>query len=190
MKWLREIDRWFIDAVLPHEGALVALGRKLLGSSDAAHDLVQDVLIEVIADRKWQSIVNPRVYLMRMVYTRALSVLKRRKIVPFAPLPTFETLFFADAAPDAFAVVDGRQKVELVMAAIDELPPQCREAFMLCRVHGYSSEEAAAVLGISASSVRTHVARGLALITRRVGAIALNEVPPSADLRAVRVDRD
>jgi RNA polymerase sigma-70 factor (ECF subfamily) len=190
MKWFRDIDRWFADAVLPNETALVKLARRLLGTNDAAQDLVQDVLTEVIADKKWQSIVNPRVYLMRMVYTRALNILKRRKVVPFQPLPSFETMYFADASPDAHRVIENKERVAQVLAAIDTLSPQCRHAFILCRLHELSAEEAGGVMGISASSVRSHLARGIGLLTQKLGSDLISDTPPPLDLRVPRADRD
>ncbi|MFP1132985.1 RNA polymerase sigma factor [Asticcacaulis sp. W401b] len=171
MKHLREIDIWIGHYILPHEGTLLAIARKLLGTQDAARDVVQDVIAELLTGERWRAISNPRKYAMRMVYTRSLDILNRQKIVPFQPLPPFDTLYFADATPDAFRIVSDRQRMKLVMAAIDGLPPQRRKAFVLCRVQGYSPEEAGKVLGLTASGVRNHISRSLAQLTRDLGSL-------------------
>ena len=44
-------------------------------------------------------------------------------------------------------------------AALDQLPAEDREAFLLVHHYGYSSFEAAALLGVPASTVRSRVAR-------------------------------
>lgn len=71
-------------------------------------------------------------------------------------------------APEAVTVeatperqVVNQDLLERVAAAIDALPPRCREAFVLNRIHGLPHDEVARALGISRSMVEKHVMRGL-----------------------------
>lgn len=70
------------------------------------------------------------------------------------------------APPDSGSALspDGRQMI----AAIEELPPEEREAFDLVRVQGMTPPEAAEVLGVSPKTVRRRVDRGLVLLARRL----------------------
>jgi RNA polymerase sigma-70 factor (ECF subfamily) len=67
------------------------------------------------------------------------------------------------APPDSGSVLsaDGRRMI----AAIESLPQEEREAFDLVRVQGMSPPEAAEVLGVSPKTVRRRVDRGLLLLT-------------------------
>jgi RNA polymerase sigma-70 factor (ECF subfamily) len=60
---------------------------------------------------------------------------------------------------------DGRR----MLAAIDDLPDDEREAFDLVRVQGMTQTEAAQVLGVSAVTVKRRLNRGLRLLTERLG---------------------
>ena len=60
---------------------------------------------------------------------------------------------------------DGRR----MLAAIDDLPDDEREAFDLVRVQGMTQVEAAEVLGVSAVTVKRRLNRGLRLLTERLG---------------------
>jgi RNA polymerase sigma factor (sigma-70 family) len=55
-----------------------------------------------------------------------------------------------------------------IMAAIDDLPPDEREAFDLVRLQGMTQVEAAAVLGVTTRTVKRRLDRGLLLLTERL----------------------
>lgn len=53
--------------------------------------------------------------------------------------------------------VEAREYEELLEKAISNLPPQRREAFILCRQQGKSYEEAATIMGISKNTLKQHL---------------------------------
>lgn len=55
-----------------------------------------------------------------------------------------------------------------MLAAIDALPADEREAFDLVRIQGLSQAEAAQVLGVSAMTVKRRLDRGLRLLAERL----------------------
>jgi RNA polymerase sigma-70 factor (ECF subfamily) len=61
--------------------------------------------------------------------------------------------------------VDGYRMI----AAIEELPEDEREAFDLVRVQGMTSTEAADVLGVSTKTVKRRLERGLRLLSEKLG---------------------
>jgi len=67
---------------------------------------------------------------------------------------------------DAFANVDDR---DLLVRLLRELMPDQRAALLLTGYVGLSSEEAAAMLGMRASTVRTLATRGRAAIREKAG---------------------
>ena len=85
-----------------------------------------------------------------------------------------------DSQPDSVGVLDGSLPAppdsgsalstdgRRMIAAIEGLPPDEREAFDLVRVQGMTPPEAAEVLGVSPKTVRRRVDRGLVLLTQRL----------------------
>jgi RNA polymerase sigma-70 factor (ECF subfamily) len=56
-----------------------------------------------------------------------------------------------------------------MIAAIEALPADEREAFDLVRVQGLTQVEAAEVLGVAVKTVKRRLDRGLRLLTERLG---------------------
>lgn len=54
---------------------------------------------------------------------------------------------------------------------VEELPPRCRDVFILYKIHGMSYKEIATELGISQSGVEKHVTKGLSHCRRKLLAL-------------------
>jgi RNA polymerase sigma factor (sigma-70 family) len=55
----------------------------------------------------------------------------------------------------------GQQAVSQLCEVLDRLPPRCREAFVLCKVHGMSYHEAATEMGVSSTVVRQYLVHSM-----------------------------
>lgn len=64
-------------------------------------------------------------------------------------------------APSADRQMIARQDLSLVAAAIRDLPPKCRAAFLLHRFEGLTYREIGDRLGVSVSMVEKHLAEAL-----------------------------
>jgi len=76
----------------------------------------------------------------------------------------FEDLLPAPVESDSCLSPDGRRMIE----AIDDLPPDEREAFDLVRIQGMTHAEAAELLGVAPKTVKRRLDRGLRLLTERL----------------------
>lgn len=56
--------------------------------------------------------------------------------------------------------INSKESLELIQKAIDQLPPQRRQIYMLCKIDGKSYEQVAQLLSISPSTVRDHMVKG------------------------------
>src|SRR6266702_67757 len=65
--------------------------------------------------------------------------------------------------PDPEAQADAAGRLERLTAALEQLPPQCREAFLLNRLEELTHVEIAARLGVSTKTVQRHIERALRL---------------------------
>lgn len=120
-----------------------------------AEELTQEAFVRVL--ERWDRIAvmdDPRAYLFRTAmnafrtsYRRAILAAKRTmRVVP---------------ADDAIAEVDER---DATVRALARLSPRQRAAVVLTDVLGFTSEEAARMLGIRASTLRMHASRAHAAL--------------------------
>lgn len=190
MLGLREVDRWFIDEVLPFEARYFAVARRFsargaAGGDDAA-DLVHDVYARVLASEGWRFIDDPRAYVLTMICNLGIQKIRRARIIVMETLASAEGALGDSETPDPFEQVSGRQRLGLALDALRALPPRCREVVELRRLHDLPSRDIARRLGLSLSTVEKRLARGMVLLAQ-----AMSRTDVAADLTvrsAVRPD--
>lgn len=166
--WFRDVDRWFSAHLFPHEGALLAVARRMTGNTETAKDVVHDAYADVLRNDKWRAIENPRAYAMKAVRSLAGRLLQRARIVPIELLANMEEVGQMDLSPDAYEVLSAKQRRQLILDAIDALPPQCRRVVKLRRLAEMLPKDIAREMGISVSMVEKHLARGMAAIADKL----------------------
>ena len=73
-----------------------------------------------------------------------------------------------DDEPPADEALAARQRLALVLKAVEELPPQVRQAFRLHKLEGLSQAETAQALGVSRSSVEKYTSAALRALLARL----------------------
>lgn len=141
--------------VREHQTKLARYVRRMVGDADVALDIVQDVFFA--AYRTLQT--NPERpltagWLYKTATNTSISFLRRKKILRFTPL---------DRDYDMRSLrIDERSAASLdLQAAMQRLPTDQAAAVMLTSYAGYSSTEAAAILGTTADAVRQRVCRAM-----------------------------
>ena len=120
-----------------------------------AEEIVQDAFVRVL--ERWDRVgemEDPRGYL----YRTAMNVFRSR--YRRATLVAKRTLG-ASQPDDGIAEVDAR---DATVRALAQLSPRQRAAVVLTDLLGFPSEEAARMLGIRASTLRTHASRAHATL--------------------------
>ena len=138
-----------------------------------AEELVQDVFFHLWSQReRWDVQDTVRAYFYATTRNRALNWL-RRGALEQRWADRVNADIDADGDPDETARAifprseraDERLRVaELdaaIHAAVDRLPPRCREAFVLSREHHLTYEQIGEVMGISVKTVQEQIARAL-----------------------------
>lgn len=138
------------------------------GCAAAAEDLAQDLWLKLqrIATPA-SEIRNPAAYLFRAASNAAFDW-RRREMPPANDGAAEECARFADDAPSPERVAQGRETAELIRAAIEELPPRCREAFVLCRIEGLTMRAAGRRMGVSERTIENHLAKATVHCRRRL----------------------
>lgn len=123
---------------------MVRVAYGMLGSSQAAEDVVQDAFVEV--HRRWDRIEEPAAYLRRAVVNGATSVLRRRVV---------EQRFARSGAEHS------EDRPDEMRDAILALAPRYRAAIILRYYEDLPDHAIAAALGVRPATVRSLIHRAV-----------------------------
>lgn len=160
---MAEQDRSSLLALLTrHYQELLRHLTRRLGSASAAADVAQDTWLRLRRAEAVPELQNPQAYLFRIADNLARDRLRSDATRARTLLPAEFGEDRPSNAPGADSVLDHRQRLRVLGRAVAELPPKCREVFLLHKFDGLSHGEIAARLGISRSMVEKHVMKALA----------------------------
>ncbi len=146
-------------------GNLCQYAYSYLKEEHMAEDVVQETFVR-IWETKRDLIGKPeiRFYLATAVRNNAISVLRKQtasqtRYVDETPEP----------APELFhtrreQLEQEASRNERIAAALNTLPPKCREVFLLVKMQGLSYRQVADTLGISVKTVENQMGKALRLV--------------------------
>lgn len=140
---------------------------RFVHSKEVAEDIVSEVFTDFWQNEFFEQITTSyRAYLYKSVRYRSYNYLKWQlnKTVPLE-LEGFSIVSETLSPDDILQYSELHQRVELI---IQNLPPQCRRAYLLKRVEGKKYDEIASELGISAKAVEALVSRALARLRKEL----------------------
>ena len=141
--------------VREHQTKLSRYVRRMVSDPDVALDIAQDVFFA--AYRTLQADPERPLtagWLYKTATNNAISFLRRKKIVRFTPLDRDWEVRGLRIDERSSASID-------LQNAMQRLPSDQAAAIMLTSYAGYSSQEAASILGTSADAVRQRVCRAM-----------------------------
>ena len=142
-----------------HLDAAYSLARFLMRNDQDAEDVVQEASLR--AFRFFESFrgENSRAWFLQIVRNTSFTALKKRR--PEEMNVNFDEELHDPEAPstDAGTVLDRAQDRQTVRAAIEQLPPEFREAITLRELEGASYKEIADVAGVPIGTVMSRLAR-------------------------------
>lgn len=150
------------------------LTRRLTGmlkSRETAADIVQDTYVRLLRLGDQHVVEQPRALLHKIATNLAIDHLRREKHAGQALDGLDAAMTVPCRAPSPERELLGKQRFQLFLQAIEHLPPRTREAFLLCRVYGYSYQEIARRMNISESGVEKLLMRALDWSCRALEAI-------------------
>jgi len=153
----------------PHVDAVV---RRLVGDPDAAADVAQDVWIQIFrALPSWRGDSQFGTWIHRVAVNRTLNALRRLRRTGKLETSLDEAADDQPAGLVAAALaVDPESERALLATSIAEaarqLSPGARQVFMLHDVEGYTHEEIAESLGITAGGSKSQLFKARAKLRR------------------------
>jgi RNA polymerase sigma-70 factor (ECF subfamily) len=201
----------FAELADPYRGELLAHCYRMVGSIHDAEDLVQETLL-----RAWRGYgrfdgrSSLRTWLYRIATNTCLTALgsSHRRVLPSglgpgtsdsesADLRRLDDIAWLEPAPtsqltshpaDPAAIVTLRDSTRLALvAAFQRLPARQRAALMLVDVVGYTPKEAAELLGVAVTAVRSLLQRARAALAADTP--IHDEVMPSPELDSELLER-
>jgi RNA polymerase sigma-70 factor (ECF subfamily) len=134
-------------------------GRK--SRREDAKDVTQDACLHVLRLAAPQSVREPARYLARIARNLFIDHGRRRKREAALFDASADAELAASNALDPERITSGEQALKRALAAIEQLPPRCREAFELHRFEGLGYIAIAHRMGISVSMVEKHIAEAM-----------------------------
>ena len=141
-----------------HNESLIRFLQTRLPSVQDAREVAQEAYVRLLQLDQPQAIGFLRAYLFKTAAHIATDRLRHSQIVRQNQAGgSFDTFYVASPMEKIAAQED----LDIVNAALDELPPRCREVFLLRRLGSLQTEEVARRAGISGRMVRLYVAQAL-----------------------------
>lgn len=133
----------------------------MTNSRETAADLMQETYVRLLRLTDTQSVEQPRALLHRIATNLAIDHLRARKSGPNVAEPLAAALELPCPVPSQERALLGKERLQMFIQAVEDLPPRTKEAFLLYRVHECSYREIAVRMGISLSGVDKHIRRAI-----------------------------
>lgn len=139
-----------------------------LGCREQAADVVQDTFLRVRGVKDLAAVTQPRAFLYKTAINLTIDLFRRQRIRhdELADMDALGDL--PSDTPRQDDVVEAKERVGILYRAIEELPPKCRQVFLLHKFMNLSHAEIAGRLGISKNMVEKHVMKAMAHCRMRV----------------------
>jgi len=149
----------FERKVLPHLDAAYNLARFLMRNEQDAEDVVQEAALRAFRFFDDFRGENSRAWFLRIVRNTSFTVLKKNH--PDEMNIAFDEELHGGQTPpmDAGVALDRAQDRQSVRAAIEQLPPEFREAITLRELEEASYKEIADIAGVPIGTVMSRLAR-------------------------------
>jgi RNA polymerase sigma factor (sigma-70 family) len=136
------------------------VGRLLRGFPDI-EDIEREAFLRGGAAEHNREIEQPKPALLRIAKHLALSQLMRkaRQITQYVEDSAESTVVDWESPAERKSGL--REMLRLHCEAVTDLAPQCRQVYLLRKVHGFSHKEIAAHLGIAASTVEKYLIKAV-----------------------------
>lgn len=144
---------------------LLRLAVLLIGDHGLAEDLVHDAFVAL--QRRWSSLTDPELAAgyLRVSVVNAARSLHRRRAVARRHLRVAEP----EILPAADAAVLLAEEHQAVVAAVRKLPKRQQQVLVLRYWADMTEAQIAAVLGVSAGTVKSSASRAVAALGQQLG---------------------
>lgn len=160
------------DLMHKHRHELLRFLSQRIRCAEAAQDIFQETFIRYAGYGGKDQIENPRAFIFRIAANLATDYLRSRsrhsprdlEAASYEPLENDEP-----SSLSAERTVMSHQQLEQLITALDELPPKCREVFILLKLKHCSYAEVERRLEISQTMIFKYLTQALRHCRQKIG---------------------
>lgn len=154
-----------------HDSLIRFLRQRLRVKEDAA-DIAQEAYIRMMQYEGSEKIQSPSSMLFRIAINVANDLGRSEQARRVSDQLSIDGLELASHEPSADREIAARQDLDILYGTIEQLPPKCRQVFLLSRVERMTYPQIAVHCGISVKMVEKHISHALAICMKKVGGSA------------------
>lgn len=147
-----------------HRRELLNYLTQKLNCNDAAQDIFQETFLRYAGYPEKHSINNPRAFIFRIAGNLATDYLRsrsRQMVRNHDETAEDELTRIENPLLSVERIVMSEQQLECLAQALAELPPKCRDVFILLKLKHYSYAQVEAQLGLSQTMILKYLTRAL-----------------------------
>jgi RNA polymerase sigma factor (sigma-70 family) len=155
----KQNPEFLLELFQEHSAPLLKYLTSRFRDREDAAEIAQEAWLRMHRLEHPEQLSNPKAYLFQMASNLAVDRARRHALEQRV---CREELLGADEGlPSAERSVAAEQSIDLIRAALEDLPADCRQAFVLHRGRDLSYPEIARQIGVSTSMVEKYIARAL-----------------------------
>ena len=159
---------YFEEAVLPHLDSAYNLARWLIRNDHDAQDLVQESCLRALRSFEGFRGGDARAWLLTIVRNTCYTWLQQTRLQELTTVFDEEIHTAQEHSRSPEALLLESADAHLVKEALEELPPEFREAIVLRELEGMSYKEIADMAGVPVGTVMSRLARARERLQRQV----------------------
>ena len=148
--------------------SLLSFLRQRLRVADDARDVAQEAYIRMMQYEGSKDVQSPASLLFRIAINVANDLGRAEKVRHLADHCDIADMDFDSGVATPEREVAAGEELEILYQAIEELPPKCRQVFLLSRFHSMTYPQIAEHCGISVKMVEKHISRALSVCAAKV----------------------
>lgn len=160
-------EKAFTYLIREYHQLLCTFAYSLSRDTDKSEDIVQNVFLKVWEQRsQLNAEYSLKSYLHKLTYNEFIDQNRKQKSMSSLEKRYAETLnnFFEEKDWEQINTIIAIVKVE-----INNLPPQCKNVFMLSKQDGLTNIEISEHLQISVKAVEGHITKAFSLLRKKMG---------------------
>ena len=165
----------FEQAVLPHLDSAYNLARWLIRNDQDAQDVVQEACLRALRSFEGFRGGDRRAWLLTIVRNSCYTWLQQNGLQELTTVFDEEIHTSQEHSRSPEALLLEKADARLVRDALEELPPEFREAIVLRELEGMSYKEIADVAGVPVGTVMSRLARARERLQRQLTSSAKRE---------------
>jgi len=157
------------EIIRRHHGALIKFLRRRLSIAEDAEDVAQETYIRMMRYEGSSELNSPSAMLFRIAVNVANDHGRAAVARRSNRHTKIDDIELTSDLPSVEREILASQTLDLLLETIEQLPPKCRQVFLLSRASDMTYPEIAAHCGISVKMVEKHISRAIAACLEKVG---------------------